>query len=82
MSIRRITISVPAEVASRIRKAAGGSSVSAWITGVIEDRLDDAELERMWQEFCRSVRPRSRDVRRANSIFKRLVKAPRRKSAA
>jgi hypothetical protein len=47
MSIRRITISVPVEVAARIRKAAGKTPVSAWVTGVVEDRLDDAELEKL-----------------------------------
>ena len=81
MSIRRITISVPAAVATRIQRAAGGASVSAWVTGVIEEHLDDAELERMWQEFYRSVRPRREDVRRADAIFKRLVRRGR-KSAA
>jgi hypothetical protein len=82
MSIRRITISVPAETAARIRKAAGRTPVSAWVTEVIEERLDDAELERLWQEFYQSVRPRRADARRADAIFKRLTKAPRRKSAA
>ena len=82
MSIRRITISVPAETAARIKKAAGRLPVSAWVTGVIEERLDDAELERLWQEFYRSVRPRGADARRADAMFKRLTKASRRKSAA
>jgi hypothetical protein len=81
MSIRRMTISVPASTAARIRKAAAGASVSAWVTGVIEDRLDDAELERLWQEFYGSVRPRAADVRRADAMFRRLTR-PHRKSAA
>jgi hypothetical protein len=82
MSIRRITISVPSETAARIKKAAGRTPVSAWVTAAIEDRLEDAELERLWQEFCATVRPRGRDVKRADGIFKRLTKAPRSKSAA
>jgi hypothetical protein len=82
MSIRRITISVPVEVAARIKKAAGKAPVSAWVTGVIEDRLDDAELERLWQEFYRSVRPRREDVRRADAILRRLMKPSRRERAA
>jgi hypothetical protein len=82
MSIRRITISVPAEIAARIKKAAGHTPVSAWVTGVIEERLDEAELERLWQEFYRSVRPRGADARRADAIFTRLMKTPRRKSVA
>jgi len=82
MSIRRITISVPDEVAARIKKAAGKTPVSAWVTGVIEDRLDDAELERLWREFHRSVRPRPDDVRRADAIFRRLTKPSRRERVA
>jgi hypothetical protein len=82
MSIRRITISVPAETAKRIKKAAGATPVSAWVTDLIEEHLDDAELERMWEEFYRSVRPRPADVRRANALLKKLTKAPRRRRAA
>jgi hypothetical protein len=81
MSLRRITISVPSSVAARIKKAAGSTSVSAWVTGVIEDHLDDVELERMWDEFYRSVRPRPADARRAEALLRRLSRG-RRKSAA
>jgi hypothetical protein len=81
MSTKRITISVPAKVAARIKKAAGTRPVSAWVTGIIEERLDDVELERLWQDFYRSVAPRPKDIRRAESIFKRL-KNPRRTRAA
>jgi hypothetical protein len=81
MSIRRITISVPARTAARIRRAAAGVSVSAWVTDVIEKRLDDAALERMWQEFYESVRPRPSDVQRADGLFRRLTKSNK-KSAA
>ncbi len=82
MTIRRITISVPVAVATRIKRAAGRKPVSAWVTGVIEARLDDAELERLWDEFYESVKPRRLDIRRANSIFRRLTKSHRRKKAA
>ena len=82
MSIRRITISVPDKTAARIKKAAGATPVSAWVAGVIEEHLEDAELERLWQEFYRSVRPRHDDVRRANAVFTRLTRTPRRKRAA
>jgi hypothetical protein len=82
MSIRRITISVPADTARRIKKAAADTSVSAWVTSVIEERLDDAELERLWQEFYESVAPRRADVQRAEALFKRLTGRARRKTAA
>ncbi|HEX3772947.1 MAG TPA: hypothetical protein VHV51_00715 [Polyangiaceae bacterium] len=81
MSIRRITISVPKETAARIKKAAGKAPVSSWVTGLIEERLEDDELERKWQEFYAAVNPTRKDVKRAEAIFERLSK-PRRRSGA
>src|SRR6266498_3057112 len=74
MTIRRITISVPERVASRIKKAARKKPVSAWVTDLIEEHLDDEDLERRWQEFYRDVAPRREDIRRADAIFKRLTR--------
>jgi hypothetical protein len=82
MSIKRITISVPAATASRIKKAAGAIPVSAWVTDVIEQRLNDAELERQWQAFRQDVQPSQKDVNRAEAMFKRLLKPMARKGAA
>ena len=73
MSIKRITISVSSDVAGRIRKAAGKTPVSAWVTDVIEERLNDAELERQWQLFYKEVNPTRQDVRRAESTLRRLT---------
>ena len=81
MSIKRITISVPSAVASRIKKAAGRAPVSAWVTEVIEERLDDAELERQWQRFYREVAPKPADERRAAGLLKRLTKGRSRGAA-
>jgi len=81
MSIRRITISVPEDTAARIKEAAGEVAVSAWVTGVVEERLDERELERLWRDFYESVRPRRRDVRRAEAIFDRLTRGGRQKTA-
>ena len=82
MSIKRITISVPAAVASRIKKAAGAAPVSAWVTDVIEEHLNDAELERQWQEFYRAVLPSRKDVGRAQALLKRLTRRSSSKGAA
>jgi hypothetical protein len=82
MSLQRITISVPDHVARRIKKAAADTSVSAWVTSVIEERLGDAELDRLWQEFYRNVAPSRDEVRTANAMFKRLTRRPRRTKAA
>src|SRR5438552_3625844 len=81
MSIKRITISVPDYTAARIKKAAGRMSVSAWVTGIVEERLESGELERLWREFYEAVRPRRAEVRRADAIFDRLTGRRRRKAA-
>jgi hypothetical protein len=82
MSIRRITISVPEETASRIKKAAKGMPVSSWVTDLIEEHLDDTELERQWQEFYAAVNPSRKDVKRAEAVHARLTRGRRRKGAA
>jgi hypothetical protein len=82
MAIRRITVSVPEKVADRIKKAAGNKPVSTWVTEVIQERLDDEELEREWQEFYRAVSPARADERRADAKFKRLVRGKARRGAA
>lgn len=82
MTIRRITISVPEEVAVRIKKAARGVPVSTWVTDRIEEHLDDRELDRLWTEFARDVAPTPSDRRKAESIHGRLTRPARRRSAA
>ena len=82
MAIRRITISVPEQVAGRIRKAAGATPVSAWVTDVIAGHLDDTELEQLWREFCRDVAPTREETRRADGMFNRLTGRRRRRGAA
>jgi hypothetical protein len=81
MAIKRITISVPENVALKIKQAAGRTPVSQWVTEVVEDHLDNAALERLWREFCRDVRPTRADTRRARAIFNRLAQPPRKKAA-
>jgi len=82
MSIRRITISVPRSVATRIKKAAATTPVSAWVTAVVLEHLDDAEIERQWRDFYRDVRPTPKDIREADGIYKRLMRPARRRRAA
>jgi post-segregation antitoxin (ccd killing protein) len=82
MSIKRITISVPNALAGRIKKAAAGVPVSAWVTDALEERLNEDELERQWQAFYRDVNPSRRDVALAEGMFKRLTKRGTRHGAA
>ena len=82
MGIKRITLSVPEAIAARIKKAAGGTTVSAWVTDLIAERLDEAELERQWQAFCDEVPISRQEDRDAAALFKRLTKPARKRSAA
>jgi hypothetical protein len=81
MTIRRITISVQGSVAKRIKKAAGAKPVSAWVTEVIEEHLDDTELERQWEAFVVDVAPSERDERKARGLLDAMTKAARRGAA-
>jgi hypothetical protein len=81
MAIRRITISVPEDVAKRIKKAAGQTPVSSWVTELIEEHLDDAELERKWMHFYESVAPTRKDKERAGALHARLTRSRRRSVA-
>ena len=72
MSIKRITISVPDAVARRIKRAAGSVPVSAWVTDVLEQRLNDADLDSQWQAFCCSD-ARAGQSRTADPIDAHLV---------
>jgi hypothetical protein len=82
MSIRRITISVPEEVAVRIKKAAKGTPVSAWLTERITEHFDDQELDGLWQDFVRDVAPTAADTRKAEALYARLTKPTKRRRAA
>jgi hypothetical protein len=81
MAIKRITLSVPEEVVARVKRAAGTTPISAWVSQLIEQYLDEAELEERWREFVRDVAPTRDDSHRAEATLKRLMK-PRRKRAA
>lgn len=82
MAIRRITLSVPAAVAGRIKRAAGSKPVSAWVTDLIEEHLDEASLKRQWEDFCRDVKVTRQDDQKANALFKRLTRRASRRGAA
>lgn len=73
MPKKRITISVPESVAKRIKKAAGNVPVSTWLTERIEEHLEQAELDRLFEEFYRDVSPSAESVREADAMFERLT---------
>lgn len=72
MAIERVTLSVPREVAARLKKAAGTKPVSAWVTALIEEHLDQAELETQFREFCEDHIATKAERTKAKAILGRL----------
>jgi hypothetical protein len=72
MAIERVTLSVPKSIATRLRKAAGTQPVSAWVTTLIEERLDQTELEAQFQNFCKHHAPTKSEATKAAAILVRL----------
>lgn len=84
MSIRRITISVPSELAAKVKKAAGARPVSAYITSLIEEKLEDDRLEAEWERYVRDVHERAtpEEVARADAMFQRVTSTKKRSRRA
>jgi hypothetical protein len=73
MAIRRITISVPEELAERIKEAAGDKPVSQYVTELLERDLAEGDLEQQWQEFYREVNPSQADREWAERLLEQLA---------
>lgn len=74
MSTRRITVSVPTDVAARVRRAAGAKgSISAWVTAAVERTLADEDVTARFLAFCDGVKASPEEERRAEASFARIV---------
>lgn len=82
MPIERVTLSVPREVAARLKRAAGTKPVSAWVTALIEAHLDQAELETQFREFCEEHVATKAERTKAETILARLRKPTQIKRSA
>jgi hypothetical protein len=77
MAVSRITLSLPKAVTIRIKKIAGRTPVSTWVTALIEEHLDERELNEKWLAFYAGVNPQPQDVRKARDIVTRAQKRRR-----
>ena len=75
MATKRITISVPVEIASQIRRAAGRRSISEWVASSVARTLEEDDLKRQFLEFCDSIRATPAEERRAQASFDRITRA-------
>lgn len=75
MATKRITVSVPAEIATRIKRAAGRShSVSEWVTSAVTRTLEEQDVRRRFLEFCDSVKATPAQETQAKASFDRIVR--------
>jgi Arc/MetJ-type ribon-helix-helix transcriptional regulator len=85
MATKRITISVPVEVAKRIRVAAGKShSISEWVASAVERTLEDEDVKLRFIAWCVQTPASEEDERKVGQAFDRIRKgtAPSRGTAA
>jgi hypothetical protein len=74
MASKRITVSVPAELAGRIKRAAGRRSVSEWVASAAVRALEEEDLKRQFLEFCDSVDAAPAEERRAQASFEQITR--------
>jgi hypothetical protein len=82
MTITRVTISMPSDLARKVKKAAGKKPVSAWLTELVEERLSEDALEALWKEHFHDVAMSAAERRAGDALFERTTKPRRRKRAA
>ena len=76
MARKRITVSVPAEIASRIKRAAGRMrSVSEWVTTAVTRTLEEEDLARRFLEFCDGVNATRAEEKQAKASFDRILRS-------
>lgn len=75
MTITRVTISMPTDLARKLKKAAGKRPVSAWLTELVEERLAEAEYDRLWNEHFTNFPMSVSDRREGDAMFERLTSA-------
>ena len=74
MPTKRITVSVPVEVAARIKRAAAGRrSVSEWVTAAVTQQLEADDSRRRFLEFCDATSATAGEQARAIASFERIT---------
>lgn len=73
MATRRVTVSLPEELAEKLKEQAGDRSVSALVTDILEERLERRELDRLWADYLRDVGASESDLAEADGILNDLL---------
>jgi hypothetical protein len=81
MPITRVTISMPSELARKVKKAAGKKPVSAWLTELVDEHLSAQDLEGAWERYIADMAFTQRETEHARARLDRLLKRRRRRAA-
>lgn len=73
MTTRRVTVSLPEELAEKLREQAGERSVSAFVADILEERLERRELDRLWADYLRDTGVSASDLTEADAILNDLL---------
>jgi hypothetical protein len=76
MAIKRVTVSLPEELAARVSAAAGERSVSAYIAALLGEHLEASELERLWREYVDEIGVSADDIAAADEVLDELTVGP------
>ena len=81
MAIKRVTVSLPENLATRVSVAAGERSVSAYIARVLGEHLETSELEVLWREYVSEVGVSADDLAAADEVLDELTAGPSRRAS-
>ena len=76
MTTKRVTVSLPAELAARVTAAAAGRSVSAYVAEVLGERLDSSDLDEAWRAYVADVGVSDSDIAAADAVLDGLTAGP------
>lgn len=83
MATVRITLSVPEELAGRIKTAAGDGTVSGWVVKVIEEYLaEEVLLERQFDEWLEEHPVDEETMRYVDEMMEKALGSRRDRGAA
>jgi hypothetical protein len=73
MATTRVTISLPADLVAKLKVEAGERSMSAYVAALIQEHLEEAELERLWQAYLADVGVTADDIATADQVLDELL---------
>lgn len=74
MATKRITVSLPVDVATQLQRAAGrGRSISEWVANAVKRTLAEEHLRDRFLAFCDSVKATAAEQKQAKASFERIM---------